>query len=200
MVLHFQNAVFDAFFPSMPRYWMKARDSNLGQCIQETQWCVVVHVLCACTTHAPHQIYTSQYCTTPMRFCQICHTLQSGLQLQPKHLQQLTLGLHVLHGKNGPKTPITTLTFLFAKLHLYGWYWDNHHEALYVYELWCHNNQAQQPYLQPRCHLSYHLQHTYLPATTIMERTCLHESSYDICPRMTFSYRYTVVWWVPRYL
>ena len=63
--------------------------------------------------HAPHQIYGSQDCTTPTRFCQICHTLQSGLLLQPKQIQKLTLGQHVLHGKSGPKPPITILTFSF---------------------------------------------------------------------------------------
>ena len=79
--------------------------------MQEMWWCVVVHA----HVHAPHQIYASQDCITPTRFCQICHTLQSGLSLQPKYIQKLTLGQRVLHGKRRPKTPITTLTFFFFK-------------------------------------------------------------------------------------
>ena len=121
-------------------------------------WCVVVHA----HARAPHQIYASQDCTTPTRFCRICHTLQSRMSLQPKHIEKLT-AQRVLHGKSGPKTPVTTLTFFFfrKKSSRQVVLWQLPRD--FIYELWCQNNQSK-PNLTCNLGTTYHATyniHTY---------------------------------------
>ena len=122
-------------------------------------WCMVVHV--HAHVHRPHQIYTSQYCTTPTRFCRIWHTSQSGLWLLPKHIEKLTLGLHLLHRKNGPKTPIKTPSFFLQILSL--WVVLRLLSRGPMYELWYHNNQDKPILTYNLCttyHTTYNI-HTY---------------------------------------
>ena len=93
---------------------------------------VVVHGgACTCTmAHAPHQICTSQDCTAPTMFCRACHTLQCGLQLQPKHLPKLAY-VYCVRRKEWTQNSNYNLTF-FLKFHFCGWHWGSHHEVLYM--------------------------------------------------------------------
>ena len=69
----------------------------------------------------------------------------------------------------------------------------------FIYELWYHNNQAS--LTLPTTKVPPPIPPTpYIPITGFMDKNCLREGSWGICPRMTFSCRYTFfVWWVPRY-
>ena len=100
-------------------------------------WCIVVHAQFAHAC-APHQIYTRIDCTNnvlsnlPYFAVWVAATTQTSLK-------KIALCLGVLHGKNGPKTPITTLTFLKNPSL---WVVVGQLSRDSVYELWCHNNQA----------------------------------------------------------
>ena len=73
--------------------------------MHEMWWCVVVDACaCACTTPNLHQ--PGLYCTIEILL--YLPYFAVWVDAATQHLQKLTLGLRMLHGKNEPKTPITS--------------------------------------------------------------------------------------------
>ena len=175
MVLHFRNAAlhFDAFFLSIPGYCKRARTisrlvhaRNVQDHIQASA-CKKCGSLWWCM-HIAHANLRQSGLFVPTRLCRICHTLQSRLQLQTKHLQKLTLGLRVLYEKWTKNSNYHTTILLKSSTSVCGTGTAVTTPRGSVYELWCDNNQAQ-----PNCKTlpsvqvpsTMHLQHAYLPTS-----------------------------------
>ena len=137
MILCSQNAAlsFDAFFLSIPRYWMRAMDHTLGRSMQEMWWCVLVHV----HAHALHQLYTSQSYTAQRGAVESAILCSLGCSCNPNILKNGISSICVAQ-KNGPRTP--TITFFWKVPSLWVVLGQQLSQG-FLYELWCHNNQAQ---------------------------------------------------------
>ena len=123
----------------------------------------MLHVLCACTCTTPNLHQSVLYHTNEV----LPNLSYFAVWVVATAQTSSTINIRstCVAWKEWTKNSNYNPNIFFAKFHLYGWHWDKRHYALYVYELWCHNNQAQPNptySLDATCHTTYNLP-TYLP-------------------------------------